>query len=265
MGTFSRLGLWVLFLAMFGSGCLKRIKKDNRSETTEVGSHSGPESEMIPDQLAAMHSGLKSCNACHSHQRPAPPHEQLGDCIGCHSFPKFDAVVSSFNHDPTPESCNSCHEKNRPAAPHLASKDCVGCHAFPTFKRLAFSHLPKPAVCEDCHTRPATVGLRAYPNQGPPAGFLVNDPKAVGGRHYEGKDCSACHRTPDEGGSAFTFTHSMPRADFCLPCHFNNGQAEHTGDNSVVLQEFGNCASCHRNFDVNMMRNWNPINGEADD
>jgi hypothetical protein len=308
MRLFQFLGLWILFLAVAETACVKR-NKDERNKVTEASSNSEVESGMTPDQLAAMHSGLKSCNSCHTKDRPAPPHDQQADCVGCHSFPsfkgslsaslhdpkpascnschekdrpaaphvaqqdcvgchsfpKFNTVVSSFNHSPTPESCNSCHESKRPAAPHIANKDCVGCHAFPSFQRLAFSHVPKPAVCEECHTRPTTVGLRAYPNQGPPAGFVANDPKALGGRHYVGKDCSSCHRTPDEGAAAFNFTHSTPRADFCLPCHYNDGQEEHLNDNRAVMTEFGNCAGCHRNFDVNVMRNWGRGNGNGND
>jgi hypothetical protein len=33
------------------------------------------------------------------------------------------------------------------------------------------------------------------------------------------------------------------------------------GDNRAVLTGFGNCANCHRNFDVNVMRNWGRGNG----
>lgn len=198
-----------------------------------------------------------SCVGCHEKDRPAPPHEAKQDCVGCHSFPSFKTAVSAFNHVPTPTSCVGCHEKNRPAAPHIANKDCVGCHAYPSFKRVAFSHLPKPALCEDCHTRPTTVGLRAYPNQGPPAGFNPNDPKALGSKHYVGKDCAACHRTPDEGASAFAFTHSTPKADFCLPCHFNQGRGQHANENRATLSGFGNCFNCHKNFDKNANRSFN--------
>ncbi|HYX32688.1 MAG TPA: hypothetical protein VE954_06210 [Oligoflexus sp.] len=250
-----RPGYWLLILVLIHTGCNKQNQNDRKSESL-ASSNIEPESDKTTDQLAAMHSGLKSCNSCHTKDRPAAPHDQQADCVGCHSFPAFKSTLNAALHEPTPASCNSCHEKNRPAAPHIANKDCVGCHAFPTFKRVAFSHLPKPAVCEECHARPATAGLRAYPNQGPPVGFLANDPKAMGSRHYVGKDCISCHRTPDEGATAFNFTHSTPRADFCLPCHFNEGRDEHAGDNRAVLLDFGNCASCHRNFDVNVNRGW---------
>lgn len=120
-----------------------------------------------------------------------------------------------------------------------------------------FTHLPKPATCADCHVRPLTVGKRAYPTQGPPAGFNANDPAAIGGKHYVGKDCSSCHRTPAEGATVFSFTHSAPKAEFCLPCHFNRGQTEHANNNNnVMLQGFGNCFNCHKNFDVNTARNF---------
>ncbi len=124
-------------------------------------------------------------------------------------------------------------------------------------KKAAYTHVPKPATCEGCHARPQTVGLRAYPNQGPPIDFLANDPKAIGSRHYLGKDCAECHRTPPEGATAFNFTHSVPKAGFCLPCHFNQGNNEHRGSAEVLLKDFGNCFSCHKNFDVNVSRNFN--------
>ncbi len=301
-----RLVMFVVLGTIISFGCdPKNQNKRNQPDDAVIFSNGNsevtPPSGMTPDQLAIMHTGLKSCNGCHAKDRPAIPHDQKADCAGCHSFPafksslnavsheprpascvgchekdrpalphdakqdcvgchdfpKFAGVITSFNHSPTPASCVSCHEKDRPAAPHIANKDCVGCHAFPDFKRVAFSHIPKPAVCEDCHTRPTAVGARAYPNQGPPAGFLANDPKAIGGKHYVGKDCAACHRTPDEGATAFTFNHSTPKAEFCLPCHFNQGRAEHANDNrGVVLRDFGNCFSCHKNFDVNATRNF---------
>jgi len=292
------LGILLLFMTIGGTGC--QLRKQNERKNIDEANSSDIGTSMSPDALAVMHGSLKSCNSCHTKDRPPEPHDQKADCVschtypsfkstlnalthdpkpdtcntchekdrpatphvveqdcvGCHSFPKFNVVVSTFNHSPTPATCNSCHEKNRPAAPHIAQRDCASCHAFPSFTRLAFSHTPKPAVCEDCHTRPAAVGQRAYPNQGPPAGFVANDPKAIGGRHYVGKDCASCHRTPDEGANAFTFTHSTPRADFCLPCHFNDGRGEHANDNRATFLEFGNCFSCHRNFDVNVNRNW---------
>ncbi len=295
-------------LGLLGTAGCNPLKTKNTRNTNESSTDSSnadpadlpPQTGMTTDQLAIMHSGFKSCNGCHTKDRPILPHDQKADCVGCHSFPafkgtlnaashdplptscvschekdrpvaphdakqdcvgchsfpKFNLAVSGFNHSPAPTSCIGCHEAKRPPAPHIATKDCVGCHSFPSFKRVAFSHLPKPAVCEDCHTRPTTVGLRAYPNQGPPVGFVANDPKALGSKHYVGKDCAACHRTPDEGASIFSFTHSTPKADFCLPCHFNTGRGEHGADNRVVLKDFGNCFSCHKNFDRNAVRNW---------
>ncbi len=158
------------------------------------------------------------------------------------------------------KSCVSCHEKSRPAPPHIVKEDCASCHSFPSFKTVkAFSHIPKPLSCEGCHARPATAGLRAYPNQGPPAGFDPNNKASPGSGHYVGKDCAACHNTPNEGATAFTFTHSTPKADFCLPCHHNDGQGEHAGDNAIQLQAFGNCFSCHQNFDRNAARNFGTV------
>jgi hypothetical protein len=158
------------------------------------------------------------------------------------------------------KSCASCHEKNRPTQPHVIKEDCATCHSFPSFKEVkAFSHIPKPASCETCHARPTTVGLRAYPNQGPPAGFDPNNKAAPGSGHYVGKDCATCHNTPNEGALAFAFTHSSPKADFCLPCHHNEGRGEHAGDNNIQLLGFGNCFSCHQNFDRNAGRDFGTI------
>lgn len=198
-----------------------------------------------------------SCNSCHEKDRPTLPHVAEQDCVGCHSPSTFIQSVSAFNHEPKPQNCVSCHEKNRPAAPHVAGKDCVGCHSFPTFTSVSFSHTPKPAMCEECHVRPATTGIRAYPNQGPPVGFVADDPAALGSRHYLGKDCSSCHKTPDEGAAVFTFTHSTPKAEFCLPCHFNEGREGHNSPNRGTFTEFGDCFTCHKNFDKDVLRNWN--------
>jgi hypothetical protein len=135
------------------------------------------------------------------------------------------------------------------AALHTDQKSCATCHSYPSFsERKLFSHIPKPETCETCHARPAGAGLRAYPNEGPPAGFNPNDATAPGSGHYIGKDCVTCHATPAEGARAFVFSHSTPRAEFCLPCHFNDGRGEHNGDGDVTLRDFGNCYSCHRNF-----------------
>lgn len=155
------------------------------------------------------------------------------------------------------KSCVSCHEKNRPAPAHYGKEDCATCHSYPSFaNRKLFSHLPKPQSCETCHARPAGLGLRAYPNQGPPLGFDPNNKNAPGSGHYVGKDCASCHATPAEGANAFAFNHSTPKADFCLPCHFNDGQGEHVNDTNVILRDFGNCFSCHQNFDRNATRNF---------
>lgn len=210
------------------------------------------------------------CQLCHESDRPSPTHHAGVDCVGCHSYPEWQTAVSSFNHDPTPESCLTCHAEDRPEAPHPVDGDCVSCHSYPNFKNLigaaSFNHEPKPEACEGCHNRPAELGARAYPNQGPPVDFDANDPLSEGGGHYRGKDCLACHQTPAEGATGFSFNHSQPRAEFCLPCHFNDGAAEHNGNN-VMLSSFGNCFMCHQNFDQNANRNWgrNGAGGDDDD
>lgn len=160
------------------------------------------------------------------------------------------------------KSCAQCHEKNRPAPMHYGKEDCATCHSFPNFtERKLFTHMPKPQTCETCHARPATAGLRAYPNQGPPVGFDPNNKAAPGSGHYVGKDCASCHATPAEGAMTFTFSHSTPKADFCLPCHFNDGRGEHANDPAIILRDFGNCFSCHKNFDRNATRNFDTAGG----
>ena len=257
--------LFRIFLVLITSyACTKSSESNKRNKSSldvvaeadaEISS-AGQATSSGAEDLALMHAKVVSCSPCHAADRPAAPHEAQSDCIGCHSFPSFKAKLSSFNHNPPPVSCVGCHEKDRPGAPHIAKNDCASCHAFPTFKRAAFSHSPKLALCEDCHTRPTTTGLRAYPNQGPPIGFNPNDAATLGGKHYVGKDCGSCHLTPDEGATAFAFTHSKPKADFCLPCHFNQGRGEHANDNDVMLNAFGNCASCHPNFDKAVNRSF---------
>lgn len=132
----------------------------------------------------------------------------------------------------------------------------------PTANPSPFSHVPKPETCEDCHQRPEN-GLRAYPNQGPPSNFAENA-DYPGSRHYIGKECNECHGTPDEGSNIFTFRHSTENPNACLPCHYNEGQEEHLNDVDIVFSEFGNCASCHQNFNVDQTRNFDPINGDDD-
>ena len=125
-----------------------------------------------------------------------------------------------------------------------------------------FSHTPKPESCEQCHQRPES-GLRSYPNQGPPANFVA-EADYPGSGHYKGKDCVQCHGTPEEGSEGFAFRHSTENPNACLPCHYNEGHGEHLNDMDVVFAEFGNCESCHQNFNVNETRNFDPINGEDD-
>lgn len=120
-----------------------------------------------------------------------------------------------------------------------------------------FTHLPKPERCADCHERPEAVGLRAYPNQGPPADFDPAFP-GTGGSHYLGSDCISCHQTPAEGQTAFVFTHSQPNPEACLPCHYNEGQAQHAGSAVVDFSEKGNCHTCHQNFNAEVLRNFTP-------
>lgn len=160
-------------------------------------------------------------------------------------------------HTPPPPACAACHESKRPPQNHYGKTDCVTCHAFPSFQGGFFAHAPKPTQCEECHARPTTVGARAYPTVGTPANFNPNDPTQPGSGHYRGKDCVSCHATPAENAPKFTFTHSKPSPEACLPCHFREGSGEHRNDNrGVELTGFGNCFNCHKNFDQTVRRNW---------
>lgn len=215
--------------------------------------------------LLALHeSNTESCIKCHESSRPSPDHFPGQDCVSCHKFPQFKGGLSSSGdpgsppnsngtsllalHENNTNSCVKCHEAKRPSPTHYAGHDCASCHKFPSFKGGFFAHDPKPTSCEDCHARPSMIGRRAYPNQGPPANFNANDPKALGSGHYRGKDCLSCHLTPKEGATAFVFTHTSPNPQACLPCHFNDGLAEHGNRGNVMLSGFGNCQSCHQNF-----------------
>ena len=163
-------------------------------------------------------------------------------------------------HQNKPTQCAGCHENKRLSATHYPKSDCVLCHKYPSFKGGSFSHDPKPESCETCHTRPATTGLRAYPNQGPPPTFNANDPASVGGGHYKGKDCVQCHQTQKEGAIRFQFAHSKPSPGACLPCHYNQGFRRHRNDQNISFAAFGNCNSCHLHFDVNVQRDFEPGN-----
>lgn len=157
-------------------------------------------------------------------------------------------------HTPQPAACGGCHERKRPSATHYPGKDCALCHKYPSFATGTFLHNPKPTECESCHARPTQAGQRAYPNQGPPAGFNAADPKAIGGGHYVGKDCVQCHETPTANGARFVFSHSSPNPQACLPCHFNQGFAQH--GNRQYFTGFGSCTNCHSNFSVQTGRNF---------
>lgn len=159
-----------------------------------------------------------------------------------------------------PPECATCHEGKRPSLAHYPKNDCVMCHKYPSFKGATFLHEPKPLTCESCHMRPQTTGLRSYPLQGPPAGFNPNDPQSIGGGHYRGKDCVECHQTKKEGASAFMFSHSKPNPGACLPCHYNQGFNEHRNSQNVTFTGSGNCNSCHKNFDVKVLRDFEPGN-----
>lgn len=161
-------------------------------------------------------------------------------------------------HVPKPGTCANCHEAKRPAANHYAGKDCAMCHNYPSFKDGAgFTHVLPITNCEECHTRPTTVGLRAYPNQGPPANFDPNNATTPGSGHYRGKDCVSCHQPQSETVKTFTFSHSKPAPGVCLPCHYNDGFGEHgANDGRATYVQLGNCFNCHQNFDRAVDRNW---------
>lgn len=173
-----------------------------------------------------------------------------------------DRKAESFVHFEAP--CASCHEEQRPQEiTHIQSMDCVSCHQYNDWSQtvaFSFSHDPKPDSCEQCHGRPES-GLRSYPNQGPPADFVMNS-NYPGSGHYIGKDCQQCHQTPQEGSEQFVFTHENPNPQACLPCHFNEGLGEHGNDQNVLFQDFGNCQQCHQNFDASQNRNFNPLGGD---
>jgi hypothetical protein len=197
-----------------------------------------------------------TCSECHATTRPAKPHVETGECSGCHKFPNWSEAVSFNHYEPKPAACAICHTALRPAAPHPVPGDCVTCHNFPNWKKAFFAHDPKPASCGDyCHVRPTAVSARAYPNQGPPAGFVAG---SAGSGHYVGKECVECHQTPKEGSKVFGFDHSTPSFPFCLPCHYNQGLAKHgvTAPTVYELKAFGNCNNCHKNFDKAKSRNW---------
>ncbi|MEZ4743889.1 MAG: cytochrome c3 family protein [Bdellovibrionota bacterium] len=224
------------------------------TQTGECAScHSYPQWRL---DTASLHDPIpSSCISCHEKDRPSSPHEKTKDCVGCHAFPNWKRAAS-FDHIPEPESCVTCHESQRPTFPHPQESDCKSCHKFPSFTNALFSHTPKPESCgEYCHTRPTNPYNRAYPNQGPPLGYQDGDD---GSGHLLGKDCSECHLTPVENKNTWEFNHSTPKLTFCLPCHFNEGKTKHGTNNPLtyILEGFGNCYSCHKNYDKSQSRNW---------
>lgn len=157
------------------------------------------------------------------------------------------------------ENCSECHEDKRPLGDHIQSFDCMSCHNYPSWspsQNFTFNHQNIPPLCETCHLRPDS-GSRAYPNQGPPPDFMV-DNNYEGSGHYLGKDCKECHQIPNQPDNrVFTFTHSTPSPNACLPCHYNEGAGEHPVENSMFeFSRFGNCHTCHVNFDRNGTRNF---------
>ena len=161
-------------------------------------------------------------------------------------------------HTPAPKECGSCHEDDRPTTDHYQDRDCASCHSYPDFKVAEFSHEPALVEnCNECHERPG-LGLRSYPNQGPPLGFNPDNPQEYGSGHYVGNPCTTCHLSPYQGAETFAFSHSEPSVKFCLPCHYNSGQEEHSTDPTINFTQEGNCGTCHTNFDVNNNRSFDP-------
>ena len=222
--------------------------------------------------IAFNHKSMtEECMGCHEKDRPLESEGKIhgggADCYTCHVYDKklkWNKQIN-FDHSLYTADCDGCHEKDRPARDdHPNVGDCVQCHAYPSWAAGEnFVHSLELQSCQNCHNkdRPQS-GAESYPNVGKPTNFDENDPKAPGSSHYLGKDCISCHLIPDQSKTAFEFSHSEPKLEFCLPCHFSAGNTKHFSDSqanpdSYKLEDFGNCSNCHKNSDAKADRNWN--------
>lgn len=245
-------------------------------QTTDcINCHSNP--AWIPVSSNFNHSPTPaSCNACHETSnrmdRPLLPHPANRDCSECHT-PVAWEPVATFDHLPEPSSCQNCHtgkdnggdKRGRPVAPHPATGDCKECHQYVanTWTPIRpYNHNLKPSSCNKCHyNNRSNSGDHNYPTESTgrglpnPPSYNASDPNSPGTRHYAGKDCIACHKTPAEGGSAWSFSHSTPRATSCLPCHYSDKDPDDDdgevwskhggGKRDALMSGFGNCYNCH--------------------
>lgn len=176
-----------------------------------------------------------------------------------------DSQTIPNNHASLTSDCASCHESDRPKEInnkiHGGGYACESCHQTTEnprwYKTIEFSHLPTPQNCETCHVRPEIAYSRSYPNIGTPSKFNPNDPNALGSGHLVGMDCGQCHKSPAEKSTSFEWDHSGKNPGVCLPCHYAEGKSKHGSlPIGIDLTGFGNCASCHKNFDRNGTRNF---------
>jgi hypothetical protein len=244
-----------------------------------IACHSNP--SWVPVTTPFNHNPVPaSCNACHTNDRPLLPHPQVGECNTCHTVAGY-TPVAQFAHNPEPTSCQECHtgvdvggnKRGRPALPHIQTGDCIQCHMYNPGQWTplrAFTHVPRPANCGSCHESdrptsgdynyPATSLNRNSPKPNPSLLTLTPGlPTSKGIRHYDGRDCVSCHRTPAQGQNNWNnFSHGNPKQMKCLPCHYTAEDPrsandykvwnEHGPDSNfqVNLNNLGVCFNCHQ-------------------
>lgn len=234
----------------------KRPAKDHVKSMDCVQCHTNPDWSKTGTFDHVPHP--KECLVCHKDKQPSPTHYGGADCMGCHKYNKWNEKNSSYNHFTGTDACTKCHADDRPALPHDQTQDCKSCHSFSDWKTTSYTHAAGLKECaESCHARPTEVYSRAYPKQGPPEGYDAADTDYDGYGHLYGKNCGECHISPGDGVNTWGFDHSKPKLNFCLPCHYNQGEQKHgTGNNSYDFTKFGNCVNCHKNYDKNVTRSW---------
>jgi hypothetical protein len=183
--------------------------------------------------LSRTYLGVSSaCVTCHQ-----DPHSgRLGqNCLQCHNYDDWKAVVRNFDHSKTryplnglhaQVACEKCHTPGPDKQPRyvgLAFGRCSDCHSDP--HRGSFGQ----QTCQACHN---TGGWKRVSTSALGRSFDHSKTKyPLLGKHQE-VDCLQCHRSGD-------FKRPLA-SQKCMDCH----EDEHQGQ-FVKRADGGECASCH--------------------
>jgi hypothetical protein len=200
-----------------------------------------PNFMVSPGPLAPAHAELTTdCFACHVPFRGATAQQ----CVSCHVVATIGLVTTKGVKLAPSGQKAAFHQQ-------LATQNCLSCHTAHEGSALALGHqqsfshellLPAArAKCETCHTPPATTMHQGVT-----------------------ENCGQCHT--QQAWKPANFDHSKffllegPHATACTTCHINNdtshltcfGCHEHQPDAIRAkhlhegIQNFENCAQCHR-------------------